>query len=183
MSRTTSARRITMSDRIAVMNDGRIEQLDAPETLYAQSAHPLRRRVHRRIQFHSGRMPRWRGLVRRPAAPHGRRGAKSRARTCWWCGRNGCASPLTAPRSTAPTSCRPGAGHHLPGRQFHLLRGARRRPADRAARLLPQRRARADCRPRAKPVRLQHRRQGRDPCGGRADERCRRTLDRPANRR
>ena len=49
---------LTMSDRIAVMNHGRIEQLDPPEAVYERPRHDLRRRLHRRLQ---------------PDARHGRR--------------------------------------------------------------------------------------------------------------
>ncbi len=38
---------MTMGDRVAVMLDGRLQQLDTPKTLYAAPAEPVRRRVHR----------------------------------------------------------------------------------------------------------------------------------------
>ena len=41
---------LTMSDRIAVMNQGVIEQVDDPETVYERPAHDLRRRLHRRLE-------------------------------------------------------------------------------------------------------------------------------------
>ena len=41
---------LTMSDRIAVMNHGRIEQVDNPEQVYEQPGLDLRRRLHRRLQ-------------------------------------------------------------------------------------------------------------------------------------
>ena len=41
---------LTMSDRIAVMNRGVIEQVDAPEAVYERPRHHLRRRLHRRLQ-------------------------------------------------------------------------------------------------------------------------------------
>ena len=44
-----------MSDRIAVMNQGRFEQIGTPRELYERPAQPLRRRVHRRIAFSPGR--------------------------------------------------------------------------------------------------------------------------------
>ena len=41
---------LTMSDRIAVMNRGAIEQVDGPEEVYERPAHHLRGRLHRRLQ-------------------------------------------------------------------------------------------------------------------------------------
>ncbi len=41
---------LTMSDRIAVMNRGVIEQLAAPEDVYERPAHRVRGRVHRRLE-------------------------------------------------------------------------------------------------------------------------------------
>ena len=41
---------LTMSDRIAVMNHGRIEQVGDPEEIYDRPATHLRRRLHRRLQ-------------------------------------------------------------------------------------------------------------------------------------
>ena len=45
---------ITMSDRIAVMNQGRIVQLDTPKAALCPAANPLRRRIHRRIEPAAG---------------------------------------------------------------------------------------------------------------------------------
>ena len=42
---------LTMSDRIAVINDGKIIQLDDPQTLYEKPKKPLCGAVHRRIPF------------------------------------------------------------------------------------------------------------------------------------
>ena len=39
---------LTMSDRIAIMNHGRFEQIGAPDELYRRPVNPLRRRLHRR---------------------------------------------------------------------------------------------------------------------------------------
>ena len=59
---------LVMSDRIAVMNQGRIEQVDAPEELYETAAHPLRRRLPGRAE---------------PAArPRSRRSRTAIARVC-----------------------------------------------------------------------------------------------------
>ena len=38
---------MTLGQRVAVMRDGRIVQVDEPQTLYREPARPLRRRVHR----------------------------------------------------------------------------------------------------------------------------------------
>ncbi len=46
---------LTMSDRVAVINRGRIVQLDTPRALYEQPRKPLRRRVHRRVDVPAGR--------------------------------------------------------------------------------------------------------------------------------
>ena len=45
---------LTMSDRIAVMNRGRIEQIGDPEEVYERPDHHLRRRLHRRLQPDAG---------------------------------------------------------------------------------------------------------------------------------
>ena len=41
---------LTMSDRIAVMRGGKVEQLGTPEELYERPAHAVRRRLHRHVQ-------------------------------------------------------------------------------------------------------------------------------------
>ena len=41
---------LSMSDRIAVMEDGRVLQLGAPDDIYEAAELPLRRRLHRRGQ-------------------------------------------------------------------------------------------------------------------------------------
>ncbi len=46
---------LTMSDRIAVIDRGRIMQLDAPRRPLRAAGQPLRRRVHRRIGLPAGR--------------------------------------------------------------------------------------------------------------------------------
>ena len=38
---------MTLGERVAVMRDGRIQQVDTPQTLYRRPGEPLRRRVHR----------------------------------------------------------------------------------------------------------------------------------------
>ena len=84
---------LTMSDRIAVMNHGVVEQVDAPEAVYEPSAHHVRRRLHRRVEPDAGR---GRRRVRRRdgAQARRRRDACARRRTGWrrasaatrWCG-------------------------------------------------------------------------------------------------
>ena len=59
---------LTMSDRIAVINHGRIMQLDAPRAGLRAAGEPVRRRVHRRIHPPAGG-----GVERRPASSRARR--------------------------------------------------------------------------------------------------------------
>ena len=106
---------LTMSDRIAVMNRGVVEQVSDPETVYERPAHDLRRRVHRRLQPDAGRGHL--GQRRRRAAAPGR-------------GPDGANAPVrrrqagrARPRRRAPGEARP----QLRGRGR-----ARRRRASRA---------------------------------------------------
>ena len=98
---------LTMSDRIAVMNRGRVEQVGDPEDVYERPDDDLRRRLHRRLQPDAGD-----GLrARRGAArqrPGGRRptpagSAPARAATRW-CGRRSCGSTLAGRRRRAPAA-------------------------------------------------------------------------------
>ena len=73
---------LTMSDRIAVMHAGRVEQLGTPEELYERPATPFRGRLHRHDQpaHRRDRIGRWRGCAR---AARGRRcvpGRRARSR-------------------------------------------------------------------------------------------------------
>ena len=61
---------LTMSDRLAVFNDGRIEQVGAPAEVYEHPANDVRRRLRRRLE---------RARARRPAL-HVRPGEDPRAR-------------------------------------------------------------------------------------------------------
>ena len=62
---------LSMSDRIAVMNAGHVEQLGTPEELYERPVDPVRRRLHRHDQ------PAARdGGRRRPRPPRHRRGGR-----------------------------------------------------------------------------------------------------------
>ena len=45
---------LTMSDRIAVMSNGVVEQVDTPENVYERPAHDLRRRLHRGLEPDAG---------------------------------------------------------------------------------------------------------------------------------
>ena len=165
---------LTMSDRLAVMRDGRVEQVGAPEAVYAAPRHGVRRRLPR-----LGQRARRRGARRsRPAAVACRLGAlaaargrdrRTRARQGRSCARS--ASRLTATDRPAgradgaqrvPRAGRPG---RLPrpdhprrrpagGRADPAGRGAQRRRADvvavrrRAARCTPpSRRRRPGCSP------------------------------------
>ena len=57
---------LTMSDRIAVMSEGRVEQIGTPEEIYHEPGVGVRRRLHRHGQ---------------PAAGHGRTGATATSRS------------------------------------------------------------------------------------------------------
>ena len=46
---------LALSDRIAVLSHGRIEQIGTPGEIYEQPGHRLRRRVHRQLQHAAGR--------------------------------------------------------------------------------------------------------------------------------
>ena len=58
---------LTMSDRVAIMNNGVIEQCGTPEDVYERPAHGVRRRLHRHQQPHD------RHLDRRRHRPRARR--------------------------------------------------------------------------------------------------------------
>ncbi len=54
---------MTMSDRIAVMNGGVVEQLATPRELYQRPGHAVRRRFHRHVEpDRAARRPRDDGL-------------------------------------------------------------------------------------------------------------------------
>ena len=75
------AEAMVTSDRIAVMNKGRIEQVDAPHVLYARPKTPLRRGLHRPHQFPRRQPAGQRGALRRlrsAAASRPRRRQRSR---------------------------------------------------------------------------------------------------------
>ena len=97
---------LTMSDRIAVMNRGRVEQVATPEEVYDRPGHHLRRRLHRRLQPDAGdgdrqpggearRGPDDRGGDRRVLGP-----ANAATR---WCGRRSCGSSWARTGTGRPT--------------------------------------------------------------------------------
>ena len=131
---------LALSHRIAVMNRGRVEQVDEPDRLYGFPKHALRRRLHRHLQpaDRPGGRARRRGdhdrraptsaPSRSRAARRPRRAAKARSR----CGPEkvrlaapgaapGRREPLRRRRSPASsttatsrsTACAPSAGHEM----------------------------------------------------------------------
>ena len=64
------AEALVISDRIVVMNRGRIEQIGDPDTIYRAPDNALRRRFHRRCQYRRGHVAR---------RPHGRHADRSPA--------------------------------------------------------------------------------------------------------
>ena len=48
---------LTMSDRIAVFNQGRIEQVGTPAEMYEHPANDVRRRLHRHLEHPRARRP------------------------------------------------------------------------------------------------------------------------------
>ena len=66
---------LTMSDRIAVFNDGRIEQIGTPDEIYERPDQPVRRRIRRHVQRDRARRQE---LHRPPGKGAARRGRRSR---------------------------------------------------------------------------------------------------------
>ena len=94
---------LTMSDRIAVFNAGRIEQVGSPSEVYERPANRVRRRIRRHVE---------------PAAPT-RRPAPCWARTApGRCGRRRSGSPARTTRSAAASILRsaPSARSSMPAR-------------------------------------------------------------------
>ena len=77
---------LTMSDRIAVMSEGRVEQIGTPEEIYHEPAIGVRRRVHRHGEPAAGdgrrprRRPRDRARSARRPRVDARRGRRARRR-------------------------------------------------------------------------------------------------------
>ena len=107
---------MTMSDRIAVMNRGRYEQLGDPESLYERPTHPVRRRLPRHQQP-AARDGRGRRTARYAAVrlgddvagPRAERASSVRARTPSASAsgprRSACATPNEAIARAGTTSC------------------------------------------------------------------------------
>ena len=97
---------LTMSDRIAVMNRGRVEQVCAPGGGLRAADDQLRRRLHRRLQPDAGDGL-GAGVVKLDCGPevarrHRELGpAKAAPR---WCGRRSCGSSWSADAPARPTS-------------------------------------------------------------------------------
>ena len=120
---------LTMSDRVAVMNRGAIEQLDTPEAIYRRPATPFALEfVGLSTRLAGTSLGTEQGMVEVETA-FGRLRAPGnfvKARPCCWrCGPS--ASRSSGPRTTRS---RPPARRGVPGLQGPaLFRGARRRPA------------------------------------------------------
>ena len=69
---------LTMSDRVAVMDRGRIEQLGTPVDVYERPATGVRRRLHRRVEPVGTRRPPYHRATREGAASRRRRRAAAR---------------------------------------------------------------------------------------------------------
>ena len=97
---------LTMSDRIAVMSNGVVEQVDTPENVYERPANDVRRRLHRRLQpdarhRHLGeRRPRHGPPRQRPRArDRGGRDSPRASAAMPWSGRRSSSSPTRAKRA------------------------------------------------------------------------------------
>ena len=94
---------MTLGQRVAVMRDGRIVQVDEPQALYAQPAGRVRRRVHRLSVDEPRRGRRRRRVVRvRPARDPARPGPTAAGATAAWCSASGPRRSRT-PRSPPPS--------------------------------------------------------------------------------
>ncbi len=102
------AEAMVTSDRIAVMNHGRIEQVDHPRALYNQPKTRFVAGFIGRTNFIEGTQRRASDFVRRLCAAARRiraRCALGRARRCFRCGRTACGfRTRRRPRATAATS-------------------------------------------------------------------------------
>ena len=110
---------MTMGDRVAVMRDGRLEQVDAPQAALRPPGQPVRRRLHRL----AGDEPRARA----------RRARRRRART-WSLGAQRLRLPGRAPRRRARPRRRAGRGRDPPRGAVPRARRARRRAGPRGDR-------------------------------------------------
>ena len=69
---------LSMADRVAVFNAGRIMQVGTPEEIYRRPQHPLRRRLRRLVQRPAARVRAARGWRREMGEPAARGGARHR---------------------------------------------------------------------------------------------------------
>ena len=133
---------MTMSDRIAVMNRGRYEQLGDPESLYERPTDPVRRRLPRRQQPPAGHRRRARPTATRSASWPTTRASAPRARSSTATSTSTSASgPRRSGCASRPRRSRRRGHNQLHGvvRDASYLgvsdpvpgRGARRRPPDR----------------------------------------------------
>ena len=100
---------LTMSDRIAVMNHGRVEQVGDPEEVYERPDDHLRRRLHRRLQPDAGDGRPASGEVQLDSGPDDRAPTPTASRPASaatrWSGPRSCGSSRSAP--TAPATALP----------------------------------------------------------------------------
>ncbi len=71
---------LTMSDRLAVFNQGKVEQVGSPAEVYERPATGVRRRVHRRLERARGRG----GRAASPGATTRSPSVRRRSRSCRW---------------------------------------------------------------------------------------------------
>ena len=98
---------LTMSDRVAVMNHGRIEQCARPRDIYERPDHPVRRQLPRGGEPPAGRPPRrWAASTSAAGTCRARprRHSSSTGRATWWSGPSGCGwrRPAAARRPASP---------------------------------------------------------------------------------
>ena len=134
---------MTLGQRVAVMRDGRIVQVDVPQRLYQAPTRSLRRGVHRLAvdeprRGDGGRRHDRVRAVSSPARPRAAAGARRRPRHA-----------RRAPRGVRRCGVRAGAPAHAIERHGRGARGARLR----LARLLPRRGAARDDRVARRPRR------------------------------
>ena len=175
-----------MSDRIAVINSGRIVQLDTPRALYETPGKPLRRRLHRRIDVCCRSTSRRRAaLSRATAALRTARRRPDSGRCCWCCGRSSCAFVDRREPATASNVLDAARSQDIvyQGDSVLLQVGAGRRQRDQRARRIAASRG-AACRSAGErgAAGARCRRHGARAGGGALHERARRAHDATATR-
>ena len=85
---------LSLSDRVAVMRDGRVQQVAVAQGALRAAGRPLRGRLRRDQQLHPGRLPRGEARPRRrgdgrsaPCGPRRRRAVAPASAACWRCAR------------------------------------------------------------------------------------------------